>query len=135
MAGARAAGLIPAATLEDAARLALEADWGIPPEHIFGRPHWARLREAGNKSSGHRFVCVLYSGGTLCREAILVLERSLGPIRHPAASGPLSAAHTCLDLGGEEFTLGRPHPMIDARLRTEKMAAAARDPHTGGFTI
>ena len=35
-----------------------------------------------------------------------------------------------IDLGGDAFTVGRPHPMIDFRLRNEHIAAAAADPTT-----
>ena len=39
-----------------------------------------------------------------------------------------SRAHTLVDLGDDEFTRGRPHPMIDFRLRNERILAEARDP-------
>ncbi len=35
--------------------------------------------------------------------------------------------HTLVDLGDDEFTVGRPHPMIDFRLRNDYIAAAAAD--------
>ncbi len=35
-----------------------------------------------------------------------------------------------IDLGDDAFTVGRPHPMIDFRLRNEHIAAAAADPTT-----
>ena len=40
------------------------------------------------------------------------------------------ARHTVIDLGDDAFTVGRPHPMIDFRLRNEHIAAAAADPTT-----
>jgi FdrA protein len=39
-----------------------------------------------------------------------------------------STGHTLVDLGDDEFTRGRPHPMIDFRLRNERILAEARDP-------
>ena len=70
----------------------------------------------------------LYSGGTLCYEALTLMQPLLGAIwsntpldaRHhvPAPEG----AHVCLDLGEEEYTKGRPHPMIDAEARLERLA-------------
>ncbi len=42
-----------------------------------------------------------------------------------------SASHTVLDLGDDIFTRGRPHPMIDHRLRNDRIVAEAQDPHTG----
>ena len=77
----------------------------------------------------------LFSGGTLCYEALTLLQPWLGPVWSntpldvrqlvPAPAG----AHVCLDLGEEEYTKGRPHPMIDAAARLELLAevGARRD--------
>src|SRR5206468_11610884 len=80
-------------------------------------------REARRLAPGQQAVRGLYSGGTLCSEAALVLASVLA---EPLASG----GHTLVDLGDHEFTLGRPHPMIDFRLRNERIVAAADDPAT-----
>jgi FdrA protein len=39
-----------------------------------------------------------------------------------------SEGHTLVDLGDNVFTRGRPHPMIDYRLRTERILQEAGDP-------
>ncbi len=41
------------------------------------------------------------------------------------------AGHACLDLGEEEYTRGRPHPMIDPAARAERLAVEAADPEVG----
>ena len=41
-----------------------------------------------------------------------------------------SRANTLIDLGDDVFTRGRPHPMIDHRLRNERIATEADDPET-----
>ena len=75
----------------------------------------------------------LFSGGTLAYEAMIVASRHVGPIfsntpLDPAWSLPGSPdGHLCLDLGEEEFTQGRPHPMIDPEARVEFMRAQASD--------
>ncbi len=75
----------------------------------------------------------LFSGGTLAYEAMIVASRHIGPILSntpldPAWSLPGSPdGHLCLDLGEEEFTRGRPHPMIDPEARVELMRAQASD--------
>jgi FdrA protein len=38
-----------------------------------------------------------------------------------------SREHTLVDLGDDVFTRGRPHPMIDHRLRNERMLQEAND--------
>ena len=45
----------------------------------------------------------------------------------PARSGT-AAPHTVIDLGADEYTVGRPHPMIDPAPRTAKLRAALADP-------
>ncbi|WP_052664663.1 FdrA family protein [Nitriliruptor alkaliphilus] len=78
----------------------------------------------------------LFAGGTLCQEAILLVADALGEVASnvtlPGAS-PLTddldtPGHVLVDLGEDEFTLGRPHPMIDQSLRLERIAAEARRP-------
>ncbi len=41
-----------------------------------------------------------------------------------------SYGHTAVDMGEEEFTSGRPHPMIDNSLRIRRLLQEARDPQT-----
>jgi FdrA protein len=41
-----------------------------------------------------------------------------------------SLGHSAVDLGEEEFTVGRPHPMIDNDLRIRRMLQEAGDPET-----
>src|SRR5206468_585654 len=67
----------------------------------------------------------LFSGGTLCYEAMVLLADRLGPVhsntplRHGWGLPVPPGGHACLDLGEEEFTRGRPHPMIDPAARSE----------------
>lgn len=64
----------------------------------------------------------LYTGGTLASEARLVLDREF-------ADGTFSWDIT--DLGADEYTVGRPHPMIDPRLRSDLIEQAGRDAAVG----
>ncbi len=82
-----------------------------------------------------RFVRGLYSGGTLAYEAQLILRDYLDDVysnaplnanyRLPNAS--ISQAHTILDLGADEFTVGRLHPMLDNDLRIRRLKQEAND--------
>jgi hypothetical protein len=115
----RGAGAIPTATLEDAARAAVALARGkrvaAAPLAVAPKLAAAGRAKARRFGKGQSLVRGLYSGGTLCQEAALILEEAGGQ------------KHTTVDLGDDEFTVGRPHPMIDFRLRNERILAAAED--------
>ncbi|MGH3320029.1 MAG: FdrA family protein [Streptosporangiaceae bacterium] len=85
----------------------------------------------------------LFSGGTLCDEAMGIAADALGPIRSNIPLRPewmldddtRAAGHVMLDLGDDKLTAGRPHPMIDPALRLERLAAEARDPACGAVLL
>jgi succinyl-CoA synthetase alpha subunit len=140
--GAKPAGggnLHPAATLEEAAAKAV-----------------ALVRSGAPATSGpaavpvpvklaptQRFLRGLYSGGTYCTEAQLVwrdagLETwSNAPLEKRLAlpHGSPSRGHTAIDLGADEFTAGRPHPMIDLAARLERLAVEACDPSVAAIVL
>jgi FdrA protein len=109
------AGLVARATLEEAAHDAVALARGKRPR---GTTTSAVPRAKARRfAKGQQLIHGLYSGGTLAQEAALILTR-------------LGAKHALVDLGDDEFTVGRPHPMIDFRLRNERIVAAAREPAT-----
>jgi FdrA protein len=76
----------------------------------------------------------LYSGGTLCYEALVLLGRTMGPVwsntpidKRYGLPAPTPAS-VCLDLGEEEYTRGRPHPMIDPEARIGMLRDLRDDP-------
>ena len=81
----------------------------------------------------------LFSGGTLALEALLALRDRVEPLfsnvkADGAAALPdprRSQGHTLLDLGADEFTVGRPHPMIDNDLRVQRLRQEAADRDVG----
>ncbi len=86
-----------------------------------------------------RYLRGLFSGGTLAYETLLGLSAFLSPIFSNAPlsdpqrlDDPLhSRGHTILDLGADEFTVGRLHPMIDFDLRRRRLRQEAADPEVG----
>ncbi len=73
-----------------------------------------------------RLVRGLFSGGTLCYESLRdprpACSGRCGRTRPSTSAYEVPApdgAHVCLDLGEEEYTKGRPHPMIDPAARIE----------------
>jgi FdrA protein len=84
------------------------------------------------------FIRGLFCGGTLCAEAQIVLMdhglKVASNVPVPGAAGcdlPRGRAHTLIDLGDDEFTRGRPHPMIEPALRDEYLAGALRERGVG----
>lgn len=84
----------------------------------------------------------LFSGGTLCAEAQIVLMdaglavRSNAPVPGASRTSSLrAAAHALLDLGADEYTRGRPHPMIDPEARGELLARVLRATDTAAVLL
>jgi hypothetical protein len=129
--------LVFTSTLEETARAALRQVKGasffeMDPDRLdqLAAPERQKL------APGQRYLRGLFSGGSLCDEAMAILTDKLGGIYSNIPLSPewkladawQSQAHSCLDMGEEEFTLGRPHPMIDLRLRQERILKEASDP-------
>src|SRR5262249_41079387 len=72
-----------------------------------------------------RYVRGVYSGGTLAYEAVDLLTGTLGDVAPSLTRG--GPGHRVVDLGEDVFTLGRPHPMIDGRVRREWIDKEGRD--------
>ena len=85
-----------------------------------------------------KYIRGLYSGGTLCDEAQIVLNKKIPLIytnrplnnNKPLENSWKSKEHTLVDLGEDEFTVGRLHPMIDFTLRNQRMLIEAEDENT-----
>jgi FdrA protein len=81
----------------------------------------------------------LFSGGTLCDEAMVVASAALGPVWSNIALEPdwmLGAdlrhgGHVMIDFGDDALTQGGLHPMIDQRSRLDRIAVEAADPTAG----
>lgn len=138
-----ASGAIPAHTLQEAAYLAameVEEYKGPSAEAVIERETAAlAVRAAETKKwlkSGQRFLRGLFSGGTLASEALVIWAEILGEVRSNVATDPRSrmldatrsGGHCAVDLGADEFTVGRPHPMIDNDLRIRRLMQEAGDP-------
>jgi succinyl-CoA synthetase alpha subunit len=133
-----------ARTLEEAAALAAAfANTGAAPDGgaQIGEATFpvapAELRR--RLAPGQRYLRGLFSGGTLCYEAQVIWRDLLSePVYSNAPLDPAdqmpdstrSLGHSAVDLGEEEFTVGRPHPMIDNDLRIRRMLQEAGDPET-----
>jgi succinyl-CoA synthetase alpha subunit len=129
------ANVAAAGTLEEAAALAVAALGG--DGHSSPEPGALPAFDTVRLDPRQRYIRGLYSGGTFCYEATLLLSQTLGEEVH--SNTPVGGAtaladvwrshgHTLVDLGDDEFTRGRPHPMIDHRLRNDRTLREAADP-------
>ncbi len=79
----------------------------------------------------------LFTGGTLCAEAQVIFRaagQSVGSNAPVPGALPLDRAatgHRLIDLGADEFTHGRPHPMIDPSVRDDVLVEALASSRVG----
>ena len=143
-------GVHQSSTLREAAAVA--AAWargesaGAALERL--RAEDAALREraaqlAKGLAPAQRCLRGLFSGGTLCEETLRIWTERLGEVW---SNGPIdprftlpdprrSQGHTAVDLGEEDFTQGRPHPMIDNEVRLRRLAEEAKDPSVAAILL
>ncbi len=133
-------GVTMTSTLEGGALAVLDA-LGTERPDLRDTAGWDLAGRCDSLEPGRHSVRGLFSGGTLCYESLVLLSRFLGPVysntplRDEWALPAPKGAHVCLDLGEEEFTRGRPHPMIDAEARVEHIEAQGDDPDTAVVLI
>ena len=107
----------------------------VPSEKLPERLVKEALAERGKIKKGQKYLRGLFSGGTLCDEAMFVLSGAPGGIYSNIAvkqelklkNSRVSFRNTLVDLGDDEFTRGVPHPMIDFTVRNKRMLDEAAD--------
>jgi succinyl-CoA synthetase alpha subunit len=135
-------GVYGASYLAQAADMAVELARGEQPgsADIAITPEMRRTLAdlAASMAPGQQYVRGIFSGGTFCFEAQLV-HRSHGITAHsntPVAGNTVladirtSVQHTIIDMGDDEFTQGRPHPMIDPSGKDARIRDEIADPTT-----
>ena len=137
------AGLIVAASLAHAADAAVALARGEAPPATSARPSVPAIAAVDRWSAGmaptQTAVRGLFTGGTFCHEAQLAFLAHGLPCRSnvPAAgASPLDGrdeGHVFLDLGDDDYTRGRPHPMIDPSLRDAAVRAQGAEPSTAAI--
>ncbi len=99
------------------------------------------VTEAINLIEGKNRVMGLFSGGTLCAEAQVIFHSSNETVTSnaPIPGVPLltdvNDCHLLLDLGADEYTRGKPHPMIDPTVRDETLIKAMGSDNVGLILI
>lgn len=86
-----------------------------------------------------KYIRGLFSGGTLCDEAMHIAMEKFENVYSNIQRDPeyrledvkVSQGHTFIDFGDDQFTQGKPHPMIDPSTRIERFIQEAKDPSVG----
>lgn len=125
-----------ATSLEEAAKIAvgMAKDEGRKTKHQGARTKEGEI-DLSRFAPEQRYLRGLFSGGTLAYEALLLLQGYLPGVysnvpldkRYRLANSMISQEHTIVDLGEDEFTVGRLHPMMDNDLRVRRLHQEADD--------
>lgn len=126
----------PAETLEEAAKVLVTLSKGLDPHETPIEIKDPKL-QLSNENTG-KYIRGVYTGGTLAYESILILKKQLKETYSNISSDSkyllkdveTSTKHTVMDMGDDFFTNGRPHPMIDPSLRSERLIKEVKDPET-----
>ena len=132
-----AAGIVCAQDLTDLARLAARQAAPVLDTSEIDLPF--PLADKGRPG----LLRGVFSGGTLCREALEIAMPILSAdegaeqgffsnvllpgVTHSAGTFP-SRGHCFLDMGAQEFTGGRPHPLVSPEAKLERVQAELCDP-------
>ena len=126
-------------TLDEAAAMAVELVTGRAPATFLEKGlDWEALvrNERSAMKAGQKYIRGIFAGGTFCYQSQQVLQEagvfvlSNSPLEgnRKLPDPHRSREHTLVDMGADEFTVGRPHPMIDSSLRRDRILAEAQDP-------
>jgi succinyl-CoA synthetase alpha subunit len=138
----REAGAHGALTLEEAAMKAIKLanHEAIPSENFIEKCKTElalrAAKEKGRLSPDQKYLRGLFCGGTHSEEAILLLQDMIEDLHANVSFGNCqklanphtSIKNTLIDMGDEEFTKGKPHPVIDPSILKERLWKEGSDP-------
>ncbi len=118
---------------------------GVPEEtinkHSLNLPLIEEIKAKLNPQQ--RYIRGLFCGGTICEEVASLVREKYPNVYSNISKNPAyklenlneSKEHTFIDFGDDQFTQGRPHPMIDPSIRLERIVKEAKDPEVGVIAI
>ncbi|HVO07900.1 MAG TPA: acyl-CoA synthetase FdrA [Burkholderiaceae bacterium] len=135
--------LVAATSLRQAADLAVALARGDAARATAVEPPAAALATIDERCAamapGQHAVRALFTGGTFCYEAQLAFNvrglpcRSNAPTHDSLPFDGRFDGHVMLDLGDDDYTRGRPHPMIDPSVRDAMVRAQGADASTAAI--
>lgn len=118
---------------------------GVPEEtinkHSLNLPLIEEIKTKLNPQQ--KYIRGLFCGGTICEEVASLVREKYPNVYSNISKDPVyklvnlneSKEHTFIDFGDDQFTQGRPHPMIDPGIRLERIVKEAKDPEVGVIAI
>jgi FdrA protein len=129
--------LIATESLEETASKAVEIAIGKKVSFAIHETELKKiaLSESSKMYKSQKYIRGLYSGGTLCDETMLYLQKNFGNIYsntpldkdYKLKDNRISEKDTIVDLGDDEFTKGKAHPMIDPSYRKVRLKNESED--------
>ena len=134
-------GAVAAISLEDAARKSVALVKGEEAKDFDGfsmdMDQIEKIvdEEVSKLADNQKYLRGMYTGGTLADECMIQLTPVIGDMYSNIPLKPeykledvfKSKEHTCIDYGDDDFTKGRPHPMIDPTVRNEQLEVEGKD--------
>lgn len=141
----RNAGAYAAASLEEAALMAVALARGEAireTDFLTGCKAGLMALAAQEKAKllpAQKYLRGLFCGGTHSEEAVLMLQDMVPELHSnirfgkvtPLKNRHVSVKNALVDMGDEEFTRGRPHPVMDPSILCDRLMQEAADPETG----
>lgn len=118
---------------------------GVPEEtinkHALNLPLIEEVKAKLNPQQ--KYIRGLFCGGTICEEVTSLVREKYSDVYSNLSKDPAyklshtdeRKAHTFIDFGDDQFTQGKPHPMIEPSLRLERIVKEARDPEVGVIAL
>lgn len=139
-----ASGAYCAKTLEEAASMAVALARGETPEKgdyvasVCEELLPLAKAEAAKLTGGQKYLRGLFCGGTHSEEAVMLLQEMISDLYSNINFGHVTmmenrhvSTKNCLvDMGDEEFTVGKPHPVMDPSILNDRLVQEGSDPDT-----
>jgi succinyl-CoA synthetase alpha subunit len=93
-------------------------------------------KEVASWSTQQKYIRGLFAGGTFCYQSQQIFREADVPVysnvpldlKYKLVDPDHSIEHSIVDMGDDQYTIGKPHPMIDGTMRIERILAEGHDP-------
>lgn len=127
----------------EAAKLAVQLASGKTPADTSDADIANLLAATQTNAKTAPWIRGLFAGGTICDEVFYTLKavsnevysNVTGPEAERIRFGQPAHHHAMIDFGDDDYTQGRPHPMIDSTFRAQALVDTAKDADVGTILL